>query len=71
MFQVLLRYLVLKVILDKEPLGFDENKASTKTHYERLRPKLTQQSVKQKPNFHRLHSISKSRHVPVGDEPLY
>ena len=29
MFQVLLRYLVLKVILDKEPLGFDENKACT------------------------------------------
>ena len=71
MFQVLLRYLVLKVILTNEPTGFDENKANTKTHYERLRPKLNQRAVKQKPNSHRLHSIRKSRHVPVGDEPLY
>ena len=71
MFQVLLRYLVLKVILANELTGFDESKASTKHHYERLRPKLALRSVKQKPHFHRLHSIRKSRHVPVGDEPLY
>lgn len=51
MFQVLLRYLVLKVILANEPAGFDENKANTKTHYERLRPKLTLRSVKQKTAF--------------------
>lgn len=69
MFQVLIRYLVLKVILANEPFGFDGNKANTKMHYERLRP--AQRSVKQKPHFHRLHSIRKSRHVPVGDEPLY
>lgn len=27
--------------------------------------------AKQRPQFHRLNALRASRHVPVGDEPLY
>ena len=61
--------LAIVAILQRQP-QFDKEKLNFKSHAERQYvPK--RYLAKQRPQFHRLNAVRASRHVPVGDEPLY
>lgn len=61
--------LAIVAIFQRQP-QFDKEKPNFKSHAES--PYVPKRYLaKQRPQFHRLNAVRASRHVPVGDEPLY